>query len=264
MSDLFRLFLLSDHLVPAALLVLMLLMVEVGWRLGHRARARGSESVSEGTSTATVAIFGLLSLMLAFTFSDAAQRYDKRRDLIIREAQTISTVYQSVGLLKETDQPALRSMLKEYLDLRITMYVRPIDPEKIEVQFAARNKLESAIWDGARVSVKATPFPDNLVAARILDSISTMIDAADSQYQAQYMRPPTAIVGFLFVLTLIGALLAGYVMGIETSRDWFLAVLYALLMSFSFAIILDLDYPRIGMINLDQSEKALIVIRQGM
>jgi hypothetical protein len=78
------------------------------------------------------------------------------------------------------------------------------------------------------------------------------------------MRPPTAIVGFLFVLTLIGALLAGYVMGIETSRDWFLAVLYALLMSFSFAIILDLDYPRIGMINLDQSEKALIVIRQGM
>ena len=114
------------------------------------------------------------------------------------------------------------------------------------------------------MSVTGTPFPGNLVAARILDSISTMIDAADSQHQAQYMHPPSAIVSFLFILTLIGALLAGYVMGIETRRDWFLAVLYAVLMSYSFAIILDLDYPRVGMINLDQSEQTLLVIRRGM
>ncbi len=220
--------------------------------------------MTEGMSTAMVAIFGLLSLLLALTFSDAAQRYDKRRDLIIREGQTISTVYQAVALLKDTDQPALRSMLKEYLDLRITMYTRPIDPAKIELRFADRSKLESRIWEAARMSVTGTPFPGNLVAARILDSISTMIDAADSQHQAQYMHPPSAIVSFLFILTLIGALLAGYVMGIETRRDWFLAVLYAVLMSYSFAIILDLDYPRVGMINLDQSEQTLLVIRRGM
>jgi hypothetical protein len=132
-------------------------------------------------------------------------------------------------------------MLKKYLDLRLTMYTRPIDPAKIEAQVAARSKVESEVWNAARASVKATPFPDNLVAARILDSISVMIDAADSQHQAQYMHPPTAIVSFLFLLTLIGALLAGYVMGIETRRDWFLASLYAVLMSYSFAIILDLD-----------------------
>jgi cytochrome b561 len=264
MSDLHGLVIVADQIVPVALLLLMLLMVEVGWRLGHRARARGSESVTEGISTATVAIFGLLSLMLALTFSDAAQRYDKRRDLIIREGQTISTVYQSISLLKDTDQPALQSMLKDYLDLRIAMYTRPIDLAKIEAQFAMRDKVESAIWEAARASVKATPFPDNLLAARILDAISTMTDAADSQHQAQYMRPPTAIVSFLFILTLIGALLAGYVMGIETSRDWFLAVLYAVLMSFSFAIILDLDYPRIGLINLDQSEQTLLAIRRAM
>lgn len=264
MNDLIRLFIVANHIAPLALLLMMLLMVEVGWRLGHRARARGRDSVTEGMSTAMVAIFGLLSLLLALTFSDAAQRYDKRRDLIIREAQTISTVYQAVDLLKDTDQPALRSMLREYLDLRIVMYARPIDPAKIEVRVAARSIVESGIWEAARTSVKATPFPDNLVAARTLDSISTMIDAADSQHQAQYMHPPTAIVGFLLILTLIAALLAGYVMGIETRRDWFLAVLYSVLMSFSFAIILDLDYPRVGMINLDQAEQALIVIRQGM
>ena len=264
MSDLIRLFILSDHLVPVALLLLMLVMVEVGWRLGHRARARGNESVTEGTSTAMVAIFGLLSLMLAFTFSDSAQRYDKRRDLIIREAQTIATVYQAIDLLNDADQTAMRTMIREYLDLRIVMYARPIDLALIETRVAARSKLEDDMWRAAGASLKAMQFPDSLIAARILNAISTMIDAADSQHQAQYMHPPTAIVGFLFILTLIGALLAGYVMGIETRRDWFLAVLYAVLMSCSFAIILDLDYPRAGMINLDQSEQALIVIRQGM
>ncbi len=264
MSDLVRIFFLADHILPMEMLLLMLLMVEVGWRLGHRARARGRDSVTEGMSTAMVAIFGLLSLLLALTFSDAAQRYDKRRDLIIREGQTISTVYQAVDLLKDTDQTALRSMLKEYLDLRIAMYNRPVDPAKIEVRVAVRDQVESRIWAVASTSVKTTPFPDNLVAARVLDSISTMIDAADSQHQAQFMHPPLAMVGFLFFLTQIGALLAGYVMGIETRRDWFLAMLYAVLMSVSFAIILDLDYPRIGFINLDQAEQALIVIRRGM
>jgi hypothetical protein len=264
MTDVVRLFVLADNILPIALLLMMLLMVEVGWRLGHRARARGRDSMTEGMSTAMVAIFGLLSLLLALTFSDAAQRYDKRRDLIIREAQTISTVYQAVDLLKDSDQPALRSMLREYLDMRIAMYARPIDPAKIEVRVAARSTVESGIWAAASTSVKTTQFPDNLVAARVLDSISTMIDAADLQHQAQFMHPPLAMVGFLFFLTLIGALLAGYVMGIETRRDWFLAVLYAVLMSVSFAIILDLDYPRIGFINLDQAEQTLIVTRRGM
>jgi hypothetical protein len=64
-----------------------------------------------------IAPVALLLLMLALTFSDAARRDDDRRDLIIREGQTISTVYQAVDLLKDTDQTALRTMLKDYLDL---------------------------------------------------------------------------------------------------------------------------------------------------
>ena len=36
--------------------------------------------------------------MLALMFSDADERFDMRRDLIIRQAQSISTVCQSISL----------------------------------------------------------------------------------------------------------------------------------------------------------------------
>ena len=44
-------------------------------------------------------IFGLLSLLIAFTFSGAASRFERRRDLIVQEANAIGTAYLRIDLL---------------------------------------------------------------------------------------------------------------------------------------------------------------------
>jgi hypothetical protein len=44
------------------------------------------------------AVFGLLGLLIAFTFSGAASRFDDRRALIVEEANDIGTAWLRVAL----------------------------------------------------------------------------------------------------------------------------------------------------------------------
>ena len=45
------------------------------------------------------AVFGLMGLLIAFTFSGAASRFEARRQLILQETNAIGTAYLSLDLL---------------------------------------------------------------------------------------------------------------------------------------------------------------------
>ena len=79
--------------------------------LGHRAGRRRlrSKSVDEEFTTAVVdaAIMSLLGLLIAFTFSKAYSRYEKRRDLIVQEVNEIGTAYMRLQLLPAERQASL-------------------------------------------------------------------------------------------------------------------------------------------------------------
>lgn len=263
MSDATRMFLISHNLFSVAGLILLALMVEVGWRVGHYLSSRGIDK-SDGASNFTAAIFGLLSLMLAIQFGGASGRYDERRAEIIKESLTIGTVSKSIDLLPAQDQPRLRESLKRYLDIRIEMYRPPLDLDQLNERFAERSKIETDMWNAARESVHATPYPDTLIAAAILPAISAMGDASDRQRLSQALHPPRLIMVLLAALTIVGGVVSGYIMGIEKKRDWFLTILFVVLMAASFTVILDLEYPRLGFINLDSVEAELVSMRKSL
>jgi hypothetical protein len=68
------------------------------------------------------AVFGLLGLLVAFTFSGAANRFDTRRQLVVEETHAIGTAYLRLDVLPATAQPALRARIREYLDSRLAAY----------------------------------------------------------------------------------------------------------------------------------------------
>ena len=49
------------------------------------------------------AVFGLMGLLIAFTFSGAASRFEARRQLILQETNAIGTAYLSLYLLPGSD-----------------------------------------------------------------------------------------------------------------------------------------------------------------
>ena len=93
-----------DHTVQATVFTLalfssMLVLLEIGRRIGLRRMAQDSEGARAGVGAVEGAVFGLLGLLIAFTFSGAASRFDTRRQLIVEETNDIGTAYLRLDLL---------------------------------------------------------------------------------------------------------------------------------------------------------------------
>ena len=63
-----------------------------------------------------------MGLVIAFTFSGAASRFDHRRDLTVEEANDIGTAYLRIELLPEAARGPLRDKFREYVDARLQTY----------------------------------------------------------------------------------------------------------------------------------------------
>ena len=81
----------SETLIAVVLFALLLLCVEVGFRLGRRAKASFDEPTKTQIGTIQGAILGLLGLLLGFSFAMAASRFEVRKQLVIDEAYAIGT-----------------------------------------------------------------------------------------------------------------------------------------------------------------------------
>lgn len=91
-------------LLAGSLLLAIFVLLEVGRRIGIHRRRIDPESSSSGLGALEGAVFGLMGLLIAFTFSGAATRFDGRRELIGREANAIGTAYLRIDLLPAAAQ----------------------------------------------------------------------------------------------------------------------------------------------------------------
>ena len=136
-------------LITLALFVGMLLLLEIGKRVGARRLARDPEGAQLGTSAIDGAVYALLGLLIAFTFSGAASRFDERRHLIVQEGNDIGTAYLRLDLLPSTAQPALRDLFRRYVDSRLEVYRKLPDVEAAKAELARSAKLQGEIWSTA-------------------------------------------------------------------------------------------------------------------
>jgi len=77
----------------------MLILLETGRRLGVRRRPKESEGERGSLGTIEGAVFALFGLLMAFTFSGAALRFNEKRMLVAEEVNTFETAYLRLDLL---------------------------------------------------------------------------------------------------------------------------------------------------------------------
>lgn len=93
----------------------MIGFIELGYRIGRRSRARNNpEPSTSAVGAVGAAVFGLLGLMLAFTFAGASDWLAQRRAQIVQEANAIDTAYLRIDLLSASEQPRLRDLFRGY------------------------------------------------------------------------------------------------------------------------------------------------------
>jgi len=244
------------------LLVGMLILSEVGRRLGSAGLARDPDGL-KGTGSAAAAVFGLLGLLIAFTFSGAASRFEARRHLITEEANAIGTAYLRLDMLPRDAQPELRSLFRRYVELRAGAYRQSANSEASSARLAEASAMQGQIWSRA---LAACQRPDASVQAAmlLLPALNEMIDITTTRATATENHPPVVIFVLLGALSLIGALLVGYDLAPNRERSWLHPTLFAFMMSLAVYVIIDLEYPRQGFIRVDQADHVLADLRKSM
>ena len=254
-------FVVLSGLAAFGLLAASLAFLAVGRRIGARRLHLDPKGGSAGHAAVEAAVFGLLGLLLAFTFSGAMQRFDERRQLIAEEANAITTAHWQADLLSPEARSAFRDTLRQYLNARVEVSRHPrlIDwgQEFLPPDDVARSEaLQSKIWQIA-IDPNHTQRAES-VEQVLLPTLTSMFAVARARNSIGQRHPPEIIYGMLFGLTLVSSLLAGYGMAASKTPSWVHMVGFALSLAGTVFVICDVEFPRSGLIRVDMFDQVLI------
>src|SRR5882672_10352973 len=185
--------------VVAALFLGMLALQWLGTYVGRRHRSVG---ITDPGGAAEGAVFAVLGLFLAFSFSGAGNRFDQRRQLIVQEANAIGTAWLRIDILPQDRQPAMRDLFRRYLDARLETYRLVPDMPAVAKANSRAMQLQRDIWsasvDAARASGETAPF------TVYLTSLNPVFDITTTRTAVTRFHPPTAVFLMIGLLTLVG------------------------------------------------------------
>ena len=224
--------------------------------MGRRRLARDPDLL-DGIGAVDGMVYALLGLLVAFTFSGAASRFDDRRALIVTEANDIGTAYLRIALLPTASQAPLRDAFHRYVDSRMASYARDNSEEEFNKAFDTSKQIQAEIW---KMAVEAGRQPDAPPAANmlLLPAINDMIDITSTRAAALRVHPPWPIFAMLLLTAMVCALLAGNAMLRSRSPNWIHIVGFALITTVTLYVIADLEYPRRGLIQVDALDQMLL------
>jgi hypothetical protein len=223
----------------------------IGFRIARR-RAAGQ---FEGLGTIEAAVFALLGLLLGFSFSDGLTRLEARRNQIVHETDAIGTAYLRLDTLPPSDQPALRSLFREYLDARLRAYALT-DNDAIDAEIRKAEQIQKRIWSAA-VAASGSPEAHPSTRVVLLPAVNELIDATTDRKVAIRSKLPGLIFVLLVLTTLLSGLFAGFAMAKREALSRLHVLVYALVTAATIYTIVDLEYPRAGIIRLEAADSAI-------
>jgi hypothetical protein len=249
-------------LLLPGLFLCIVLFVEIGRRVGTRRVAEETERARAVLNTIETAIYALLGLLIAFTFSGAAYRFDTRRALTVQEANAIGTAYLRLDLLPTVAQAPLREKFRQYTEARIAVYQALPDLQASNNHADRARALQTEIWSEAVAALKDGQPTSSVV---VLPALNEMIDITTTRAIITKTHTPPIVLATLFVLTLLCSLLIGNGLGRERSFGMSIRTFgFALVFTLTMYVIFDLDHPRVGFIRLDYADQALTEVLAGM
>jgi len=242
----------NPALFLAGLFASILLSIEFGRAVGRWRRSSG-DSEAPGTGLMEGAVFALLGLLMAFTFSGAATRFEDRKALIVEEANNIGTAELRLDLLPPDAQPEIRAVFAAYVQSRIATYRDSDTPEEFYAAFKRSTALQARIWQlavagGSRPEAK--PSANNL----LLPALNAMFDITMTRGMMLRTHTPLAVYLVLWTSVLLASVLIGYAQAVSKRHSWIHIFSFAIIMSIALFVIVDIEYPRLGLINIDDFE----------
>lgn len=247
--------------ISGVLFVTLLLAIELGYRYGLNHKEASSDGLKSQINAIQGALLGILALLLGFTFSLALQRYDRRAEAVVDEANAIGTAYLRAEMLPEAVREEVRTGLRQYLDLRVNASSVALDQQatRAALMATAKRTLDS-LWKDSVTA--ATESSNPVIVGLFVQALNEVIDSHGRRDAALDRHVPEVVLFLLYGTFLMTGVIVGYASGIAGHRASFITYILVTLIVFLVFIIIDLDRPRRGLIQIDQ--KSMLDLQKGM
>ena len=149
------------------------------------------------------------------------------------------------GMLPAADAAKVRSLLKAYLDQRVSFYVTR-DSQRLRDINAQTDRLQKQLWDAVEAPAVTQPTP---VVALAVAGVNDVLNTQGYTQAAWWNRIPTAAWALMALMAMACNAMVGYGARKAAGRGGALLVL-PLILSTSFFLIADIDSPRGGIIHV--------------
>lgn len=187
----------------------------------------------------------LLSLIIGFSLSMSINRYDQRKNYEEAEANAIGTEYLRADMLPPADAARVHTLLREYLQLRISFYQTrdKLDLQKINNRTV---QLQDELWSAVQVPAAAQP---NTILGMVLSGMNDVLNSQGYTQAAWWNRTPIGVWSLMATVGIFSCLMIGYISNRATEGFVRLLIL-PLILSIAFFLIADVDSPRRGAIHV--------------
>lgn len=242
----------DSSLIAGGLLVAMLLAIEAGYRLGRAHEREETAPARTHVNAIQASLLGILALLLGFTFSSSLQRYEVRSEAVVSEANAIGTAWQRASLLPGPYRDEAREALREYIDVRIVASDSPVENhEGLDAMRVDTKRAQARLWDVARRAVVASPNP--VTTGLYAEAVNALTDAYTTRNAALDRHVPEVVLFLLLATFLMTGLVVGFATGVAGVRPSLASHVMVALIAILVFIILDLDRPRRGLVQVDRA-----------
>lgn len=230
--------------------VVLATFAETGYRLGRRRDNPEDASALSHIGALQAALLGLLALLLGFTFSMAVSRFDTRKALVLEEANVIGTAQLRSMLLPSPFREDTGAILNQYIEARLAFHDAGNDTTAIARADATANQLQVRLWSAARTLAEQDP--RSAPVALFIESLNDVFDAQEKRRTALENHVPVSVIYLLVMVSGIALSFVAYSGAMGTRRRHGSTWLFGLLVALVLTIIIDIDRPRRGLIQIGQ------------
>jgi hypothetical protein len=245
-------------IIAFGIFVLMMIMNWVGFRLRKKQLSKKPGDEVDSFGSIEGAMLGLMALLLAFSFSMAATKFDERRKLVIEEANDIGTAILRSDLYSDSLRKLFLQDFSVYVDARIAYYDAGVNSNKIKLALEETEAISTRLWKRAALSHD----PSNPARTlQMIPALNSMIDIVTTRESSRESKVPPLILFMLLILTFVAAFLTGYNHKVN-KRSIVMVIGFALMTALTLYLVMELDRPRRGLISLDAAQAKIVELKK--
>lgn len=235
-----------------AFIVILLAVLECGFRIGLRRRVSWKDLHSEAGGGGLVqnATLALLGLMIAFTYSFTVSHYETRKRDVIEEANALGTAFLRAGLEKERGGLELQMALLEYARTRVVTAEISATGRDDQAMLDRTLAAQSKIWPATERVMKAGPV--NPMEVALMSSINEVIDMHTERVTTGFDTLPQVVFWTLLFIAAVAVMIGGYTAGLSGLMCRHRMFAFILVLAATIHLIVDFDRSMRGFINVSQ------------